>query len=167
MKEIEYWLLPGVGPGRDKVNGSLYELLNSIPYLFCKKRLPPISVINSILESGLSDAGMSGGVEWNAFTISESDYAELADYCSALGFEITNPPEWVKNRNYFQIWEFEIDHGIPWEVHKKLSDEVDSAESKMKVAQKNGESKELLEKLHLEWIEASMKLSDLINDTLT
>lgn len=164
MKECVYYILPGAGGGERKESGTLYDLLASIPYLFSKKRLPPLAVINSILAHGIEDAGMSGGVRWDPFTISSKEFRVLADHCLSLGFDVPDAPEWVSTRNYFQIWEFEIDHGIPAEKHKELSDAADEADRRLKIALDEGRSEEVITKLHLEAYCAGEAVSELINE---
>ena len=87
MKECKYTLFPG----KFDESGTLFSLLNSVPYLLMKKRLPPLVVVNDILIGGRVDAGMSGGVEWDPFTITSEEYRELAKHCECLNFEICTP----------------------------------------------------------------------------
>jgi hypothetical protein len=41
--------------------------------------IPPLHILNEILISGISEAGMSGGCQWEAFQISEMEYLELVE----------------------------------------------------------------------------------------
>ncbi len=103
MKIHQFKILPGVGPVEIDQTGTLFDLLNAIPYLFNKNRLPPVVVINSILKTGHQDAGMSGGVRWPPFSITHEEFMELSDHCRQQGMQICDPPAWVTNQRLFQI----------------------------------------------------------------
>ncbi len=81
---------PGVGGTGSWRHGSLVELLSAVPYLFNSQIfpgqdfgevdiVPPVSVVNSLLCTGRSDAGMSGGAEWEPFEIDVSEYQHLCE----------------------------------------------------------------------------------------
>jgi hypothetical protein len=75
--------------GRDSwKHGSLTELLFDIPHLAHPLRvfkvIPPFHILNEILISGISEAGMSGGCQWSPFQISEKEYDELVEDLLAL-----------------------------------------------------------------------------------
>ena len=52
--------------------------------LLTLKRIPPLRVLNEVLGSGVSDAGMGGGSRWQPFQITEDEYAELVEDLLAL-----------------------------------------------------------------------------------
>lgn len=70
------------GPGH-WTHARLPEFLSLLPYLFLpgegEKPVPPLPVINEVLDSGKWDAGMSGALEWTPFQISEAEYGELVE----------------------------------------------------------------------------------------
>jgi hypothetical protein len=82
MRVIRYKTHGAVGWDSWK-HGSLTELLFDIPHLWLPLRvfkvIPPFHVLNEILISGISEAGMSGGCRWQPFQISEEEYAELVE----------------------------------------------------------------------------------------
>ena len=161
-----FFILPPIGGGKTKETGTLYELLNSVPYLLCNDRVPPLAVVNKILEKGGHDAGMSGGVEWAPFTIDENEYNELLEQFENHGATYADAPSWVTNATYFQIWQFELDHGVPSKRHKKLVDEEDKAKEKLESAIDEGLSKEEITILHLKVIEAGQAVADFIDEYL-
>jgi len=167
MKKLTYKLRAAMGPDDLERSGTLFDLLNSIPYFLRRKRLPPLVVINEILSKGVVDSGMSGGVQWTPFAIEEKEYDELAQHCESLSFEIARPPKWVTTRSYFQIWEFELDHGVPAEQHKSLVDLSEEAGKKLKSAIANGEREAEILRLHLNAIDAGNALADFINRRLS
>ncbi len=164
MKNYNYSILPPTSEVRIEREASLFELLNSIPYLFSRKRLQPRIVINDILHQGIKDTGTSGGVEWKPFTISDQEYQELVCYCLELGFEISTPPEWVTNLDYFQIWEYEVDHGIPSKEHRTLHDIYTVAKQKLDLAVAQDRPQDEIETLFLQSLHTGKPLEKLIND---
>ena len=46
--------------------------------------VPPLVVLNTVLQSGGSDGGMGPGTTWKPFEISESEYAELVNALCTL-----------------------------------------------------------------------------------
>ena len=166
MKTYTYHELPGVGPGELEQQGSLLELLQSIPYLLTRNRLPPLVVLNAVLEGGEADAGMSGGARWAPFSIDQQEYMQLARQCRELGLEITEPPAWVKDRTDFVIWEFELDHGVPSSTHKDLSDLECAARAKLNAAIESGAPQEEINRLHFEAFEAGNALAEFLDGYL-
>ena len=81
-------------------------------------------------------------------------------------FRNLHPPEWVTTRIYFQIWEFEKDHGISAKIHKSLSDAAEEADKELKAEIESGGSSEEIEKLHLKVYETCGALADLVNKHL-
>jgi len=164
VKTYTYYQLPAVGPGKLKMRGSLIELLQSIPYLLTKNRLPPLNVLNDIFESGGVDAGMSGGSQWDPFSIAQQEYSDLVQQCKSLDLEISQAPAWVKNRIDFHIWEFELDHGVPSKKHKELSELENTATDRLNAALDSNASEEEINRLHLEAYEAGNALWEFLDD---
>lgn len=48
-----------------------------VPYLIVRGVIPPRHILNEVLSSGGGDAGMSPSAKWEAFQVSEVEYAEL------------------------------------------------------------------------------------------
>lgn len=79
MRTVAYKVLPGMGRGKSKREGTLQDLLESVPYFFLKGFIPPLTVVNEILRRGRADAGMSGGCEWAPFEIDPAEYEALVE----------------------------------------------------------------------------------------
>ena len=81
MRELSYKTFHPVGGGKTKKSGTLVEFLVDIePFLFSNDLgccIPPRTVLNSLLESGRVDKGMSGGGEWKPFSLDTLEYEEL------------------------------------------------------------------------------------------
>jgi hypothetical protein len=163
MKTYKFIELPPMGPGETERNGSLYDLVKSIPYFFARSRLPSLKVMNSVFETGMVGGGMSGGVKWEPFTIKDQDYTELANQCKQHDIEIPECPPWISNYSDFQIWEYEIDLGIPAKQHKILADEEEEAAEVLKKAMASGATENEILKLHLEVIDAGNKLVEFLD----
>lgn len=91
------------------------DLVSDIPYLiFWEKIIPPYKILNDLLNSGISDAGMSGGCEWEPFTITNEEYQELIEEFDLLP-GTPDPsipiPDHVKTRidwmNWMGDWRFQ------------------------------------------------------------
>jgi len=154
--------MPPIGTGATEQEGSLYDLMQSIPYLATGNRLPPIEVLNSIFEKGFVDAGMSGGISWNPFTIDTQDFEELSTQCIEPEIDIAECPSWVANYSDFLVWIYEVDRGVPAAPHKKLADEADQASRVLKNAIESGASETEILELHLKSIESGQKLVEFL-----
>lgn len=70
--------------------------------------IPPIHVLNEVLESGCDDAGMGGGAEWKPFSLSQTEYDELVENL------ITNPSHEIKedrslwDRPTYEKWQMSL-----------------------------------------------------------
>jgi hypothetical protein len=89
MRTVRYKTHGAVG-GESWQHSSLTEFLFNIPALSHSLRtlriVPPLHVLNELLSSGISEAGMSGGCQWRSFRISDDEYAELTeDLCTLPG----------------------------------------------------------------------------------
>ena len=156
--------LPPMGTDSVEREGDLIEFIQSIPYLLTGKRLPPLQVLNSVFETGTLDAGMSGGVEWEPFTISSHDYDVLVAECRQMDIDTPSYPEWVRSRSDFQVWEFETDRGVPAEEHKMLAYRADQASAELKRAIDSGATETEIVELHLKVIETGQNLVEFLDD---
>jgi len=84
MRTIKYKHIYGVGENAAPwENESLEKFVFLVPHLAMALRLyklmPPYAVLNDLFSMSRDDAGMSGGVEWNQFSIEQSEYDELVE----------------------------------------------------------------------------------------
>ena len=165
MKNLQFTLLPAVGPGEEDVSGTVVDLIKSIPYLLIK-RIPPREVVNSVLRQGEVDAGMSGGARWEPFELSEEEYILVADYFENRGLAKVDTPDWVRSQEDWMIWQMEVDHGVPAEEHRRLQQACAEIEVKLKQAEKAGDRKEA-DNLHVRYLKASNKLVEFTEQYLT
>jgi hypothetical protein len=64
--------------GSRQRQGSLADFVLDIPYLIAENGvIPPLHIINQVLQTGGSSGGMSPGTTWKAFQIDEPEYHEL------------------------------------------------------------------------------------------
>jgi hypothetical protein len=111
MRDIRYKTHGAVGWDSWK-HGSLAELLFDIPHLGhvlrVAKVIPPLHILNELLASGVSEAGMSGGCKWSPFEISESEYLELVeDLITLPGAGLVIDPGLTKADN-LDAWILEV-----------------------------------------------------------
>ena len=60
---------------------SLPVFLMDVPYLLVRGVVPPLHVLNEILQSGGRDGGMGPGARWTPFSLTNAEYAALvADF---------------------------------------------------------------------------------------
>lgn len=161
MRNITYTRLPGVGPGEEQVEGTLKDLLKDMPYVL-GQFIPPLIVLNRILESGVMDAGMSGGCRWEPFNLDAAEYDELAEGLRQEGLKVVETPEWVRTYTYWKIWELEQIAGVPSSEHKRLNDIHDRLEEELRVALKEGRQEDA-DRLQLELFDSSNKLAEFVN----
>jgi hypothetical protein len=159
-----YEILPPIGDGVIKEEGDTKSLLEQIPYLLSFGIIPAEKIMNEILASGLEDAGMSGGVEWEPYGLNEGEFDKLVSVMEdesngALKYVV--PPEWVENYSDWRLWSIFYEHEIPVGELKRLKDQDERIEQERVEAESRGD-KELAEKLHLQSLEAGKKLAQYI-----
>lgn len=87
--------------------GEIVKLLDDIPYfLMAGKLIPPLPVLNELLERGEYDAGMSGYTEWTPFAVDEGEYAAVVAALQARGMILaeSSPPEDVDSYGRWAEW---------------------------------------------------------------
>ena len=150
--------------GAVQKTGSAADLLLDIPYLLTARIVPPLHVVNDLLAKGISDAGMSGGCEWEPLQITASEWDEVAAVLRALSYdeayEFVEPPIWVETVDDWHAWIMMHTYGLP-DAFRALDREVRDLEHARAQAMREG-NQELVEELHLRVIEAGGKLSQLV-----
>ena len=160
MRVVEYTIL-GMG-GEKKVSGSVLDLLKSIPY-FLMTYIPTRVVMNSVLEKGFSDAGMSGGARWPAFKLSADEYELVASHLELKGLKRLSTPSWVSSESDWGIWKYEVDHAVPSKEHRRLSAICDDIDKKLIDAEDAGRTEEA-EDLHWKYVEADTIMRKFIDE---
>jgi len=158
---FSFTLLPPTGNINQTRQGDSADLLLSIPYFFSSGLIPPDFVVNEILATGISDAGMSGGVKWKPYALAVDQFPVLHSLlkkkAAPRDLHYRQPPEWVSNFQDWHVWVFYIRNGVPWKQHKKLNDIVYNLELQIEAARKNHDEKRVQE-LNLELIKAGENL---------
>ncbi len=78
-----------LGPGI-KHKASLSEFILDVLYLMeVNGVIPPLHVLNEVLQGGGNSGGMSPGTSWKSFKISEAEYSELVEALLNLDIEET------------------------------------------------------------------------------
>ena len=75
--------------GTAERQGTLMELVLDIPYLMEESGvIPPLIVLNQVLQSGGDTGGMGPGTTWQPFQIDPEEYAELVQALLHLDVEL-------------------------------------------------------------------------------
>lgn len=176
-ENVQYSLLPGVGPGKTPAEGTWADVLESIPYfLMPGGPIPPRHIVNEVLQLGVVDAGMSGGCEWDAVELDEEGYAAVvADLLARPPRQIAwsseerqeigayhdlPPPAWVRNRSDYLFWSVEVSRGVPGLTHRDLRRKINDLLTQAHVAFQRGDEREQA-RLEAEVAEAEKEISAL------
>lgn len=160
--KVKFTIRFGNGAPDELSEGSVFQLLNEIPYLLIDKYILPRVVVNSVLSKGVADSGMSGGCEWKPFELDSSEYDELLKQFRENDFKDVDYPEWVVNRDTWIIHIFELKHGVPHAEHLEIDQKIKEIEKRLNNAR--DENDEESEGKHmLELMEANDELNELID----
>jgi len=153
LPKIRYFLLPAVGPAKQQREGSWPDVLDAIPYLLRPGGpIPPYEIVNEVLQSGVRDAGMSGGCAWEPAELNRDQYEEVVQELLALrekGYKRLDPPQWVRTESDFILWATEVTYGVPAEQNRKLFERDNQLMESMRQARQEGDL-ELLSRLEEE-----------------
>jgi hypothetical protein len=153
MRVLEYVVLPGVGGEETALRGTVAQLLLDIPYLIVGGLIPPLPVLNQVLDRGSADAGMSGGCRWEPFSLSEPEFAELVAELSTRGgkrgesLRFDAPPGWVDTQRSWGVWLAYRLHSIPVDENLRLSQAMQRVTEAMERAAKEGDEVSRVEHL--------------------
>ena len=167
MRRHVFTLLPPVGDQETVEEGSVIDLLGRIPYLLSSHILPPLHVLNELLQIGHSDAGMSGGCRWNPFTLSQEEFRELVSVLAQREgedfVEFVSPPKWVTSFGKWHCWILEYCYGIPAKRQLEFNRELDDLKAEREEAQKIGDFQQV-EQLLCRISDVTMEMSDFMNE---
>lgn len=153
-------------------HGRVADLIIAIPYLISSDLIPPAQVLNEVLRTGTLDAGMSGAVDWEPFTLSTEDHAALV---RELESRVINnerqlryepPPEWVTTRSEWSIWVANRLHGIPSDENRRLERQMEEI-SKLMQAAADSKDEEARFRLACQLNEVAMEWSEFVNSHRT
>jgi len=86
------------------------DLVRETPYLIYLNVIPPLHILNQVLETGREDAGMSGGAEWQPFQVTLEEHAtlvqELENY-PQREYHYVPPPSEITNFEEWWHWVLE------------------------------------------------------------
>ena len=163
MRTVSYVVLGGVG-GEFPQQGTVADLLLAVPYLLTPRLIPPLHIVNDLLAKGIDDAGMSGGVQWEPFQITQSEWDALAQHLTQLpddeSCEFVPPADWVQTIDDWSAWVMIHRYGYP-EEFRELDREVRELERARKEAVREGNESLVLE-LHLRCVEAGNRLAEFV-----
>lgn len=131
--------------------------------------IPPLNIINLFLASGIDEAGMSGGAEWEPFTIDKKEYDEILarlkhrTYHGSELYNLSLIEEAINTKNEWFVKVMEHKHGIPFARHLELMEREQSLLHQSTEAYDQG-NKELGESLHIQWYQSANELNDFCDE---
>jgi hypothetical protein len=162
-RTVSFWVADGVGDPTRK-RGTMADLLEAVPYLLVARLVPPWHVVNDLLRSGGSDAGMSGACTWEPFEITRAEWAELARELAARPPKrrctFVEPPDWVQTFEDWHAWIMIFKYGLPDE-YREVDREYRELERARAQAANAGQT-DLAEELRARAGEAADRLSQLV-----
>jgi hypothetical protein len=141
LQNLKYKILPPVGPGSFSTEGGVADLLFDIPYFFLARIIPPMDVVNEVLQKGVVDAGMSGGCRWKPFQLDAASYAKLAAELQQMEFVTIQPPDWVTTHSDWHSWCAELVWGIPALESRRQWAEISELNAQREAAVKAGDDR--------------------------
>ena len=162
LEKLKYKILPPVGPGSFSTEGSVADLLFDVPYFFLARIIPPMDVVNEVLQKGVVDAGMSGGCKWKPFQLDGASYATLAADLRQMDFVTIQPPDWVTTHSDWHGWCAELVWGIPALESRRQGAEITELNAQHNAAIKAGDD-QVAASLLLQVTELCVKHSRFMN----
>lgn len=113
---------------------------------------PPIGIINEFLMRGIDKHGMSGGMEWEPFEISETKYREYIESINGVIVQKSEIPADIEKIEHWYLYKHEINYEVPYAEHRNYWNQLQAIKSEMDSARKSGNKEREME-LHYEYIE--------------
>ena len=168
---VEFEVLPGVGAGVMSRRGSWGDVVEAIPYLLhAGFPIPPRDILNQVLRTGGSDAGMSGGCRWPASELDEGAYRDLVDDLLRRPdkrYFDADAPAWVETPEDYRYWALEVGWGLPANENRRYVERLTALGERVAEARQRGDA-DLADELqkeqttllreHGEWHQAHRKL---------
>lgn len=125
-----FFALPGVGDLKAKVFGSWADVLLRVPYLMNPgDPVLPRHVVDAVLRSGASHAGMSGGCEWPRRDLSDWEHVDLRKGLAARGLLDVEAPSWVRTPEDYQDWRFSLRWGCTADASRAWRGELSRSDA--------------------------------------
>jgi hypothetical protein len=163
MRAVKYEVFAQAHIEGDHIDGTVADLLESIPYLLSMGVIPPLPVVNDVLRGGISDAGMSGGCRWDPVEIDAREWDNVRAALEAGGkpYRYIPPPEWVESHEDWHVWLFEHVYGVPADEHRRLQRQ--DTELKQAIEQALAENdEERVAELHVQRVRVNEEISRLV-----
>lgn len=103
MRRIKYTLMPDVAGAFVTKEAPLSEFARDVRWVFYRKNIPPLSVLNAALAHGWSPRE----AEWEPFSLHEIEFQELLDAIAGeppLGFRFLQPPPNIQTHEAWLHW---------------------------------------------------------------
>jgi hypothetical protein len=141
MRTVRFEVLPAVGDETVSREGTLSDFLETVPTVLQFGVIPPLHVLNDLLQRGSIDAGMSGACRWEPLVVDSTDWSKLraALETKAGQYEYIEPPSWVQTYDEWQVWLLELRHGVPAEEHRSLLEQDAALARQLEQAMVNGD----------------------------
>jgi hypothetical protein len=140
MRTVRFEVLPAVGDETVR-EGTLSDFLETVPTVLQFGVIPPLHVLNDLLQRGSIDAGMSGACRWEPLGVDSTDWSELrtALETGPGQYEYIEPLVWVQTYDDWQVWLLELRHGVPAEEHRSLLEQDAVLARQLEQAMANGD----------------------------
>jgi hypothetical protein len=140
MRTVRFEVLPAVSDETALREGTLADFLESVPTVLQFGVIPPLHVLNNLLQRGSIDAGMSGACRWEPLLVDTTNWSELrAALETGDRYEYVEPPSWVQTYDDWQVWLLELRHGVPAEEHRSLLEHDAALARQLEQAMANGD----------------------------
>ena len=103
MRIVTYTLLPDIAGAFVKKEAPLSEFARDVRWVFYRKNVPPLPVLNAALTHGSSPRE----AEWEPFSLNESEFQELLATIAGeppSGFRFIQPPADVQTHEAWLHW---------------------------------------------------------------
>ena len=150
----------------EELSESLELFLIKMHNLFYFNYVPSLSIVNSILASGLSDAGMSGFLSWQPFEMTLVEYQEFIVFLKSnsvlvrgMPLRFIDVPENIKGEQEWIAWVMYLEMSIPFEKHLQLMQEEEKLSQIIKMSVNDNNSVDIMD-VHMQWIQAANNLTE-------
>ncbi|RDE18337.1 hypothetical protein DV711_16905 [Motiliproteus coralliicola] len=162
---VKYTVSTNVGV--ESHDSDLHEFLLEFHYMYQAKVIPPYTVLSDLCKRDPSEWGAGNRIEWKKFNLSENDYEKALDkIIRSLDLSAAEIPEEIDSAYKWNLWQYQLTHGVPYEKHKRLLDDEVRYTSLLKQAQKDGSDDEVM-LYHLKSLQAADEVSDFLQEYLS